>query len=57
MPEAARERFATPPAGTALAPMPRLASAAGPLRERESERSVTVMVTYANKKVTTSWPA
>jgi hypothetical protein len=31
MPEAARERFATPPAGTALAPMPRLASGAGPL--------------------------
>jgi hypothetical protein len=31
MPEAARERFATPPAGTALAPLPRLASGAGPL--------------------------
>jgi hypothetical protein len=36
MPEAARERFATPPAGTALAPVPRYAFAAGPFRERES---------------------
>jgi hypothetical protein len=31
MPEAARERIAIPPAGTALAPIPRLASEAGPL--------------------------
>jgi hypothetical protein len=30
MPKAARERFAIPPAGTALAPLPRLASGAGP---------------------------
>jgi hypothetical protein len=36
MPKAARERFATPPAGTALAPLPRLASGAGPLHERDS---------------------
>jgi hypothetical protein len=31
MPKAARERFATPPAGTALAPLPRCASGADPL--------------------------
>ena len=37
MPEAARERLATPPAGTALAPEPRCAFAAGPLTERESQ--------------------
>jgi hypothetical protein len=37
MPEAARERFAMPPAGTALAPLPRCASGAGPLRERDSQ--------------------
>ena len=36
MPEAARERFASPPAGTALAPLPRFASGAGPSRERDS---------------------
>ena len=36
MPEAARERLATPPAGTALAPEPRHACAAGPFTERES---------------------
>ena len=36
MPEAARERFASPPAGTALAPLLRCASGAGPLRERDT---------------------
>jgi hypothetical protein len=39
MPKAARERFATPPAGTALAPLPRRAFEAGPLRERDSPES------------------
>jgi len=36
MPKAARERIARPPAGTALAPLPRFASGAGPLPERDS---------------------
>jgi hypothetical protein len=34
MPKAARERVANPPAGTAPAPKPRYACAAGPLRGR-----------------------
>ena len=47
MPEAARERLATPPAGTALAPEPRCAFAAGPLTERESlEGYVTYIGDY-----------
>ena len=53
MPEAARERPAIPPAGTALAPEPRFASAAGPFTERESlKRYVTVSVTIVNVTVT-----
>jgi hypothetical protein len=38
MPEAARERFAIPPAGTALAPVPRYAIAAGPFTWARIER-------------------
>jgi hypothetical protein len=52
MPKAARERFAIPPAGTALAPLPRCASGAGPLRERDSVENVTEVVTYVNEKET-----
>jgi hypothetical protein len=52
MPEAARERFATPPAGTALAPLPRCAFGAGPSRERESGRDVTEIETTVKACVT-----
>jgi hypothetical protein len=54
MPEAARERFAMPPAGTVLAPVPRYACAAGPLLSEN--RIVTVLVTVVNRKVTTHSP-
>jgi hypothetical protein len=50
MPKAARERFTTPPAGTALAPLPRRVSGAGPLLSEI--RNVTVLVTFVNGKVT-----
>ncbi len=54
MPEAARERLATPPAGAALAPEPRYAFAAGPFTERESlGEYVTNTVTIVNDVVTT----
>ena len=53
MPKAARERLAIPPAGTALAPEPRCASAAGPFTERESRNQyVTEIVTSVNTTVT-----
>jgi len=45
MPEAARERLAKPPAGTALAPMARHASGPRPLRERDSTAHVTKLAT------------
>ena len=50
MPKAARERLTTPPAGTALAPMPRNVSGAGPLLSEN--RYVTVSETIVNRKVT-----
>mgnify|MGYP007135463299 CR=1 FL=1 len=50
MPKAARERFTRPPAGTALAPMPRRVSGAGPLLSEN--RYVTISVTVVNIKVT-----
>jgi hypothetical protein len=50
MPKAARERVTTPPAGTALAPLPRHVSGAGPLPSEI--RNVTVLVTFVNEKVT-----
>ena len=53
MPKAARERFTTPPAGTALAPMPRRVSGAGPLLSEN--RYVTVLETVVNIKVTGSF--
>jgi hypothetical protein len=53
MPKAARERPATPPAGTALAPEPQCAFAAGPFTERESQKvCVTDIETFVNKKET-----
>jgi hypothetical protein len=52
MPKAARERSATPPAGTALAPLPRYAFGAGP--SLSETRNVTYSVTNVNEKVTTS---
>ncbi len=51
MPKAARERFTTPPAGTALAPLPRRVSGAGPLLSEI--RNVTVLVTIVNGNATT----
>jgi hypothetical protein len=48
--QAARERTANPPAGTALAPMTRYASA--PCPSMSEDYIVTVVGTYVNKKVT-----
>src|SRR5580704_9917368 len=49
--QAAREQAANPPAGTALAPMTRCASAPRPSRSEDC--GVTDTETYVNKKVTT----
>jgi hypothetical protein len=48
--QAAREQAANPPAGTALAPMTRCASALCPSRSEDD--AVTAAETYVNKKVT-----
>ena len=48
--QAARERTANSPAGTALAPMTRCASASCPSRSEDCE--VTATVTYVKEKVT-----
>ena len=48
--QAAREQAANPPAGTALAPMTRCASAPCPSPERDCD--VTEIGTYVNRKVT-----
>jgi len=48
--QAAREQAANPPAGTALAPMTRCASAPRPSRSEDCD--VTDAETYVNKKVT-----
>ena len=50
MPKAARERFTTPPAGTALAPCPGVSPAR--VLYMSEIRSVTVSVTIVNVKVT-----
>ena len=52
--QAARERPANPPAGTALAPMTRCASAPCPSMSEDCD--VTDVETYVNKKVTPSKP-
>jgi hypothetical protein len=49
--QAAREQAANPPAGTALAPMTRCASAPCPSRSEDCD--VTEIETYVNKEVTT----
>ena len=49
--QAAREQPAKPPAGTALAPMTRCASA--PCPSMSEDYAVTAIETYVNKKVTT----
>jgi hypothetical protein len=51
MPEAARERVASPPAGTALAPHYSLPAAARPIG-RDLKLNVTVVVTRVNVKET-----
>ena len=52
MPEAARVRLATPPAGAALAPEPRCAFAAGPFTSENHKRLCTISVTNVNRKGT-----
>jgi hypothetical protein len=49
MPKAARGKFARPPAGTAVAPSDRIRNTSR--NERDSERSVTEIVTHVNKAI------